>query len=128
MDADAGTSGGGDTVGKLKAYSVSDANGDTGLTYIIFAESRGKAIYYALHNCDGTFDWYGWTEMRALRRPALDKYFNGRREMDWCDMDDRVAMVKEAGFRCSYEMDVTLSECEECPAHQWCDQYESLKE
>ena len=115
-------------MGKLKAYSVSDANGDTGFAYIIFAESRGKAIYYALRNCDGTFDWYGWTEMRALRRPALDKYYNGRREMDWCNMDDRVAMVKEAGFICSDEVGVTLSECEECPAHQWCDKYESLKE
>lgn len=115
-------------MGEMKAYTVSDANGNVGIDYIIFAETRAKAIHYALHNCDGTFDWYGWTEMRALRRPALDKYYKGRREMDWCDMDDRVAMVKEAGFRCSYEMDVTISECEGCPAHPWCDRYESLRE
>lgn len=115
-------------MGKLKAYSVSDANGDTGFEYIIFAESRGKAIYYALHNCDGAFDWYGWTEMSAIRRPALDKYYRGETQMDWDNMNDRVAMVKDAGFRCYYEIDVTLSECEECPAHQWCDRYEGLRE
>lgn len=112
----------------MKAYSVSDRNGDTGLAYIIFAESRGKAIYYALHNCDGTFDWYGWTEMRAVRRPALDKHYRGETQMDWCDMEDRVAMVRYADFRCSDENYVTLDECEECPAHEWCGKYESLKE
>lgn len=111
-----------------KAYSVSDSNGNVGFVYIIFAETRAKAIHYALNNCDGTFDWYQWTEMRALRVPSLDKYYKGKPEMEWDDMDDRVAMVKEAGFYCSYEIDVTLSECEECPAHQWCDRYERIRE
>lgn len=110
----------------MKAYTVSDANGDVGIDYIIFAESRSKAIYYALHNCDGAFDWYEWTEMRALRRPDLDKYYKGKPMMDWNDMDDRVAMVKEAGFECSSEVIVFASECEECPAHEWCARYERM--
>lgn len=50
----------------LKAYSVSDKNGDVGICYVIFATTRGKAIRYALDHCDGTFDWYGYTEMRAM--------------------------------------------------------------
>lgn len=111
----------------MKAYSVSDANGDTGVEYVIFAETRGKAIAYALNNCDGTFDYYGWLEMRALRKPQLDRCYRGRSEMDWNDMDDREAMVRYAGFRCSYEVTVSQEDCEvDCPAHEWCGRYESM--
>lgn len=66
----------------MKAYSVSDANGDTGFAYIVFAETRGKAIRYALGHCDGAFDWYEWTDMRALREPALDQFYRGKPMMD----------------------------------------------
>ena len=112
----------------MKAYSVTDANGDTGITYIIFAETRGSAIRYALDHCDGTFDWYLFTQMRALREPKLDKYHHGNREMDWCDMNDRIAMVKEAGFHCGPDVDITSEGCTDCPAHEWCDRYETLTE
>lgn len=112
----------------MKAYTVSDANGNVGVDYIIFAETRAKAIKYALDHCDGAFDFYTWTEMRALRMPRLDQYYRGKPEMDWNDMTDRVAMVKEADFRCSDEVSVSLSECEECDAHPWCGKYESLKD
>lgn len=110
----------------LKAYSVSDKNGDVGIWYVIFATTRGKAIRYALDHCDGAFDWYAFTEMRALRKPALDRFFRGETAMDWCDMRDRVAMVRYAGFRCSDEVLVTSLECAECPAHEWCERYESM--
>ena len=111
----------------MKAYSVSDANGDMGYEYIVFAETRGKALAYALHNCDCAFDGYGWTEMRALRKPQLDRFYRGRNEMDWNDMNDRMAMVKDAGFQCSDEVTVSARECEtECPAHEWCERYESM--
>lgn len=112
----------------MKAYTVSDANGDTGFDYIIFAETRAKAIKYALDHCDGAFDSYTWTEMRALRKPKLDKYYRGRPMMDWCDMNDRIAMVKEADFRCSDDVSTTLAECKECPAHEWCGKFESMSD
>lgn len=108
----------------MKAWSVSDANGNSGYSYVIYAETRGKAIRYALDHCDGTFDWYDWTEMRALRVPALDSCYRGKSEMDWCDMDDRVAMVHYAGYHCSNEIDVTKGECLECPAHSWCNRFD----
>ena len=108
----------------MKAYSVSDINGNTGYSYVVFAETRGKAIRHALDHCDGTFDYYAWTEMRAIRKPALDKFYRGKAEMDWSDMEDRVAMVRYAGFQCSDEYDVTSDECEQCAAHEWCDRYD----
>lgn len=111
----------------MKAYEVCDANCDVGFSYVIFAETRGKAIRYALDHSDGAYDWYSFTEMRALRRPALDKYYRGEPMMDWDDDNDRVAMVREAGFRCSYEIDVDEDECLRCAAHEWCDRYESMK-
>ena len=111
---------------RMKAWSVTDSKCNTGYSYIVFAETRGKAIRYALNHCDGTFDWETFTTMMAHRRPSLDKYYYGRREMDWCDMGDRVAMVREAGFECGYEADVTVEECRECPAHEWCARFERM--
>ena len=110
----------------MKAWNVSDSNGDLGVNYIIFAETRGKAIRHALDYCDGAFDAFRWTEMRALRVPALDSFYRGKPEMDWCDMDDRVAMVRYAGFFCSDEVTVTTDECKHCPAHFWCDRYDGM--
>lgn len=112
----------------MKAYSVSDRNGDLGYDYVVFAETRGKAIRYALDHCDGAFDRYAFTELSALRKPQLDKCYRGNPAMDWCDMADRVAMVRYGNFRCSDDDGVTLDECKECPAHEWCGKYESLKE
>ena len=110
----------------MKAYVVSDANCDAVVDYVVFAETRGKAIRHALDYCDGAFDDYTWTEMRALRRPQLDKYYRGKSEMDWNDMADRVAMVRDANFRCSEEVDVTPEKCEQCDADPWCGRYESM--
>lgn len=110
----------------MKAYSVSDAYGNVGIAYVIFAETRGKAIRYALDHCDGEFDWYEWTEMRALREPALDQFYRGMPMMDWCNMDDRVAMVRYAGFHCSEEVMVTVDKCQHCPAHFWCDRFDRM--
>ena len=108
-----------------KAYCVSDKNGD-GNSYIVYAESRGKAIGYALRYCDDAFGDYTFTEMRAIRKPKLDLYYHGASELEWDNMDDRLAMVRDAGFYCSYEMDVTTDECEECKAHEWCSRYKEM--
>ena len=110
----------------MKAWSVSDANGNVGISYVIFAETRGKAIRYALDHCDGAFDWCEWTDMRALRKPALDQFYRGKSMMDWCDMEDRVNMVRYAGFQCSDEVLVTPDKCMACPAHEWCDGFDYI--
>ena len=110
----------------MKAYSVSDKDCNLGYSYVIFAETRAKAIRHALDYCDGAFDSCEWTDMRALRKPQLDKFYRGESEMDWCNMEDRVAMVRYAGFQCSDEMDVTSDECEQCAAREWCDRYDYM--
>ena len=108
----------------MKAWNVTDQNCETGINYIVFAETRGGAIQKALHHDDGTFGWYSFTELRAHRRPQLDTYWHGRDFMDWCNDEDRVAMVKLDGFACSDECYMTYEECLECPAHEWCRKFE----
>lgn len=110
----------------MKAWCVSDRNGDIDVSFIVFAETRGKAI--ASVDDDGAFDWCKFTDLRATRVPQLDSYYKGGRQMEWCNDEDRVAMVRYAGFRCSDEVGMSLDECKECPAHEWCDRYESMME
>ncbi len=108
----------------MKAYIASDRNGDSGCSIVVFAETAGRAKAYAA-NCE-TFDCYDFTEMRVNRCKALDAYYKGRREMDWLDDDDRVAMVRYAGFECSSEVWHPKCEQGKCPAQQWCGRYEVM--
>ena len=110
---------------QMKAWTVQDKNGD-GYAYTIYAETRGKAIQTAMHHTDGAFDYYEFTEIRAIREPKLDKYYKGKEVLEWDDLEDRTLMVREAGFYCGYEMDATMDECEQCPAHEWCRRYERM--
>lgn len=106
----------------MKAYSVSDRNGDEGISLVVFAETVGKAKAYAAGTdefCD-----YGFTGIRANRVSALDRFYKGRPEMDWNNMEDRVAMVRYANFECSSEVWHTECERGECPAQEWCGRYE----
>lgn len=100
--------------GRMKAYTASDRNGDTGYSIVVFAETAGQAKAYARNS--ETFDSFEFTEMRVNRCKALDSYYRGNREMDWLNDEDRVAMVRYANFECSCE--VWHPECEtgECPA------------
>lgn len=109
---------------KMKAYIASDRNGDSGYSIVVFAETAGQAKAYARNS--ETFDSFEFTEMRVNRCKALDGYYRGKREMDWLDDDDRVAMVRYANFECSCEVWHTDCEREECPAQPWCGRYERM--
>lgn len=108
----------------MKAWTASDRNGDSGFSIVVFAETAGKARAYTANS--DYFDSYEFTEIRVNRCKALDQFYNGRKEMDWLDDNDRVAMVRYANFECSCE--VWHPECEygECPAKEWCARYERL--
>lgn len=108
----------------MKAYIAYDMNRDAGVSIVVFAENAGKAKAYAASHED--FDIYSFTEMRVRRCKELDSYWNGRNEMDWLNMDDRIAMVKYAGFQCSYEVD--HPECGGCEAYEWCDRGKGAEE
>ena len=44
-----------------------------------------------------------------------------QKEMDWENSKDRIALVKECGFRCEYAEPYL---CDDCPAKEFCSTYE----
>ena len=65
-------------------------------------------------------------DLEVYRLPQMDKYYKlDKSEMDWLDPEDRIALVKDAGFRCEY---VELEECKQCPAREYCSEYEDCKQ
>lgn len=106
----------------MKAYIVSEKNGDTGFSTVVFAETPGKARVIA-QGTDACED-LDFIDIRATRIPVLDSYYRGWDEMNWNVEEDRVAMVKLAGFSCSYEIDHPI--CDPCPAKEWCERYERI--
>lgn len=107
----------------MKAYTVKD-NYDPLFSTVVFAETAGKARAIAQHT-DACED-LDFIDIRAIRVPALDRFYRGKPEMDWYNAEDRIAMVRFADYECSSEMDDP--ECESCPAKEWCGRYERDKE
>lgn len=106
----------------MKAYRVYDRTGYSWYSVIVFAETNGKAKALALGT--DTFpssDW-DYTELSARRVPSLDKYYHGAWEMDWYNDDDRLALVKEAGYQCD-EDSFDPDDCERCVGKDWCSKY-----
>ena len=91
---------------------------------VVFADTRGKARMY-LKELD-TFDNYRYIEISPRREKALDylDHPDGY-VMDWNKEEDRLPMVRDAGFYCT-EVDRQL--CEECCAKEWCSAYEEDEE
>ena len=88
---------------------------------VIFAETRGKARSIAIR-CD-EFDSCEFCDIDVRRVPDMDKYWKpGSVIMDWELPSDRIALVKECGFRCSLEY-VDWEDCRECCASAFCDLY-----
>ena len=111
----------------IKAYRICDREYIEPYVMIVFAESRGKAISYALGTDEFPYYDYDFTQLRATRAKWADKHYRGKHEMDWYNPQDRIAMVKEGGFICdddSFDPD----ECKECCAHELCDKYEDYLE
>lgn len=105
-----------------KAYCARSKWGDC--STVVFAESRGKAKSIAMSTeaCEDV----DFVNIQVHRLPQMDKYYKpDKSEMDWLDPEDRIALVKDAGFRCEY---VELEECKQCPAREYCDEREAYME
>lgn len=87
---------------------------------VVFAETRGKARNLARYTdaCDGA----EFCDIEVRRLPKADKYYKeGKTEMERSNPQDRLALVKEFGFRCEY---VDLANCEGCSAQEHCSAFE----
>lgn len=102
----------------MKAWLVREK--DEWSATVVFAETRGKAR--ALAMCTDACEDADFCDIEVRRKPQLDKYYSeGKLEMDWYDDKDRIALVKECYFSCEY---VEIGQCEDCPAKEWCGEYE----
>lgn len=106
----------------MKAWLVRER--DSEYATVVFAETRGKArsLAMATDACEDA----DFCDTDVSRKPQLDRYYKeGKKEMDWYDDKDRLALVKEAGFYC---VDSDLVECDQCPAKKYCTEYEAKLE
>ena len=88
---------------------------------VVFAETRGKAKSMALYTeaCEDA----DFMSIEACRIKEADKYYKpGKRELDWFNAEDRIAMVKDCGFTCIHDAHCAEN-CECCPAKEFCDDY-----
>lgn len=103
----------------MKAWLVRDK--DNFSATVVFAETRGKAR--ALARCTEACEDVDFIDIEVRRRPQLDKYYTeGKKEMDWYNSKDRIALVREANFVCDYEY-WEREDCDTCPANKYCDRY-----
>lgn len=106
----------------MKAW-LARVEGVTGAT-LVFAETRGKARSLAMSTeCCEDADF---CDIEVYRKPQMDKYYvEGKKEMDWYNSKDRIALVKDCGFFC--DLDYWEREyCDTCPAKEYCDSYKDL--
>ena len=111
----------------MKAWRVSDDTSYEGGSTVVFAETRGKAHQLALRTdcCEDS----EWNNIRVTRLKEMDKMWRpGKREMDWEDPEDRIALVKECGWSCCDDYLDVEEDCTRCPAAEWCDKYQDWKE
>lgn len=107
----------------MKAWTV--CTKDSCYSMIVFAETRGKAISFAL-SMDG-FEDYCFTELVASREKKADTYYTeGKLYMDWEIPQDRQILYDEFTYRCEFVEDFY---CSTCPIKEQCEDFQdSLEE
>ena len=109
---------------KMKAYQIEDREGYAEYSCVIFAECRGKAISLALGTDEFPQSDWDFTQLKARRIPSLDKYYRkGHWYMDWYNNEDKIALVKEAGYQCDDDSFDPVG-CSKCCAKDFCSKYE----
>lgn len=108
----------------IKAYKCAEYY--MGYSTVIFAETAGKARYIAIKS-DTLGEDNEFKDIYVRRIPALDRFYRGRKEMDWFDPDDRLAMVKEAGYRCDDD-GFDPEDCQRCSAQEYCMKWQEYLE
>ena len=101
----------------MKAWLVREK--DEFCATVVFAETRGKARAMAMYT--ETCENADFLDIEVHRKPQMDKYYvEGKKEMDWFNSKDRIALVKDCNFTCG---DDYKDDCETCSAKEYCDYY-----
>lgn len=108
----------------MKAYEVRDGSGFSCGKLVVFAPSRGKAMRASIGTIEFPAEECAFTDLRAVRIPELDVAYRGKTFMDWDDGDDRLVMVRDAGYHCD-EGVFFPDDCARCTGKDYCRLYES---
>ena len=99
----------------MKAYRVYDQ--ECYYSVVVFAETPSKAKSYTYNHLDD-LDGADYIDLRARRLKYLDKYYKpDKKYLDWYIDEDRLALVKDAGYHCE---DPSF-ECDTFIARKYCD-------
>ena len=91
-----------------------------GTTEIVFADTKRRAKSY-LKNFTDSFEDYRCNDIYPERAKVLDYLgHNDGYVMNWHKDEDRLPMVRDAGFYCS---EPDREDCKECCAKEWCRKY-----
>ena len=106
----------------MKAYKAYDDKNCEGYSTVVYAENATQAKLTALRTdaCEDA----EYIDIRVKRYPLMDALYKGSSEVDWCDPEQRIALVKEYGWEC---LEPEYEDCEDCPAREWCGAYERYK-
>ena len=108
----------------MKAFLVRPK--DEAVATVVFAETRGKAR--ALAQSTEACEYVDFTDIEVRRKPQMDKYYkDGKKEMDWYNSKDRIALVKDCGFVCDRDY-WEREDCNTCPAKEFCENYDEEME
>ena len=103
----------------MKAWIVSDEYEE--YSTVVFAETRNKArIEAQATNC---CEYMEYLDIRPRRFKEADSMYRGRREMEWCDPNDRKFLV-EHGWSC---VEPEYEDCPYCPGRTVCEKYLDYK-
>ena len=105
----------------IKAWKVWDKLWWESGSTVVFAPTRGKARALALST--DTCEDIDFTAVGVRRFPEMDNAYRGRNEIDWYNMDDRLALVK-LGWSCG---EPDYDECKDCPVRDYCGQWEAYQ-
>lgn len=99
----------------MKAWLVREK--DESNATVVFAETKGKAKAKALYtDCCNDAEY---VNIEATRLKHIDKYYNGKSELDWDNPHDRLILIRDVGFMC----EETSYCCESCVGKDYCDEY-----
>lgn len=105
-----------------KAYAISADYAP--YSEVVWAETSGKAKRIALDKCESMWG-LDFIELRARRLPEMDLLCKGKPVADWCDDETRIKLVSEYGWHCA---EPELYDCKTCPAKEFCDTWEDMKD
>lgn len=111
----------------MKAYQVYDRTGYSFYSVIVFAETNGKAKALALGTDEFPASDWDFIQLGARREPKLDQYYRGSWLMDWYNDNDRLVLIKEAGYRCDDD-GFDPDDCLRCVGKNYCGRYEEYLE